>query len=399
MKDKLHIIIVLSLVFLAAIIFIIISALLRPKSFDEYGHYRWNAVNDILTQQVIIQSTKTCSECHSDIYNLHEKDAHYNVPCVDCHGAGNQHTEFHRKNITSKVTADQARMPKEYNLEGCLFCHRKLKAKPSDFPQINHISHYEFLHIKDSTTKCIACHNPHEPIFLLTEARKARLHPIVYKCTDCHNTKPTKDFKTVADHPTIFECRDCHAQVVKSFEERPHNNYVECRTCHLFHRENESVGRMYKNGNAKFCLLCHENKPFKDEKYPPKVEWPGHIGNLKYIENLNQKICLNCHWNKIHEMNIKNSDNPHPANWQTGHRPFLMNKFQNKFAAAKCGECHQTNFCISCHKMQIPHSAEFKEGEHKEVSVEKGLKSCLNCHKKEFCTNCHDMPKLSYFQY
>ena len=28
-------------------------------------------------------------------------------------------------------------MPKEYTLEGCLYCHRKLASRPRDFPQVD----------------------------------------------------------------------------------------------------------------------------------------------------------------------------------------------------------------------------------------------------------------------
>ena len=153
-------------------------------------------------------------------------------------------------------------MQKEYKLEGCLFCHRKLKAKPSDFPQIDQAEHYKFLHVIDPQTKCIQCHSPHEPVFLLTDVKQSRIHPVVYKCTECHDTKPEKSFKEVQNHPTIFECKDCHLETVNDFNGRPHHNYIECRTCHLYHRENETTGRIYKNGNAKFCLLCHEKKPY-----------------------------------------------------------------------------------------------------------------------------------------
>ena len=132
-----------------------------------------------------IQATETCQKCHNDIYILHEKDAHYNVPCVDCHGDGKLHTEYHQNTNDKTSIPISVRMPKEYNLEGCLYCHRKLKARPTDFPQIDKNQHYKFLNIIDSTTKCIECHNPHEPIFLLPEARKARLHPIVYKFFSC----------------------------------------------------------------------------------------------------------------------------------------------------------------------------------------------------------------------
>jgi hypothetical protein len=391
MKDKIHVVLILSVMLCVLILVFLLSAVLRPPSYGDHGHYRWDALGDVLSQKVAIKNSGTCTECHEAIDGLHEKDAHYSVPCVDCHGSNAVHADFHRKNPPPGITADQARMPKEYKLEGCLFCHRQLKARPTDFPQIDPKKHYTFLHVTDPATKCIACHNPHEPIFLLTEARKARLHPVVNKCTDCHANAPQQDPANVPNHPKIFQCVDCHASIVASFKQRAHFKYVECRTCHLFHLENERAGRMYKNGNAKFCLLCHEQAGFKDPAYPPKIAWPAHLGVVKYINSVDQKTCLHCHWNNIHEMNPSGS-NPHTANWKTEHRRYLNTGFKGRLAAAKCGDCHAKNFCTDCHKVDIPHPAPFLEN-HKDTVRKLGMKTCQTCHKGGFCGTCHDLPK------
>ncbi|HEY5123191.1 MAG TPA: hypothetical protein VIK14_05595, partial [Ignavibacteria bacterium] len=187
-KDKSHIFKVFSLIIIIIIVAFILGRIFQPKSYGEHGHYRWDAVTELQYQEIVNQEIKTCAECHNDIYNLHEKDAHYIVPCTDCHGAGNLHVAFHKGGDNAKnISKEQAVMEKEYKLEGCLLCHKKLKAKPSDFPQISQEEHYKFLHVIDNNTKCIECHSPHEPVFLLTEVRKSRIHPIVYRCTECHD--------------------------------------------------------------------------------------------------------------------------------------------------------------------------------------------------------------------
>ncbi len=389
MKDKKHIIIIFSIIIGLLVIAQIADWLLKPESFDKFGHYRWDAIGDIQSQKIVNQNMKVCSECHNEIFQLHEKDAHYNVPCVDCHGAGNLHVAFHKGgNDAKNITEAQGRLKKEYNLEGCLYCHRKLAARPSDFPQIDVKQHFEFLHVTDPKTKCTACHSPHEPIFLLTDVKNARLHPIVYKCSDCHN-KPVKgDFNKVEDHPKIFVCKDCHSQLVADFETRPHNNYVECRTCHLFHKEDETIGRIYKNGNAKFCLLCHEKKSFKDDSYPPKIEWPSHIDKLGYIQKSDEKICLNCHADQIHKMVLEKLKSPHSSNWRLIHKTFALNK-STKTINSSCSSCHKKDFCFDCHKVEIPHPADFSDN-HYEFVQKKGRGLCYNCHAKDFCTTCHD---------
>jgi hypothetical protein len=387
MKDKSHIIVIFSIIIGFLIFAEIGDWLLKPKSFDKYGHYRWDAVNEIQDQKVVNQNIKICSECHNNIYQLHQKDAHYNVPCVDCHGAGNVHVAYHRDSVSSKTTKAQAVLKKEFNFEGCLFCHRKLKARPTDFPQVDQKEHYKFMHVIDSNSKCIDCHSPHEPIFLLADSRQSRLHPLVTKCVDCHNKKPAKNYNDIADHPKIFECKDCHSEIVKDFNTKPHSKYVECRTCHLFHKEDETMGRMYKNGNVKFCLLCHENKPFKDSKYPPKIEWPSHIGSLKNIDTKDTKICLDCHAKQIHKMELKLRGNPHPNNWKSEHKKFAKVALASK-GKASCMNCHTKDNCMACHKTEMPHPEGWTEN-HKEVVAKKGKGLCMNCHKEDFCKTCH----------
>jgi len=422
MKDKLHIIILFSIILFLAVTGLIVRILLQPKSYGEHGNYRWDANQEIMSKQIINQNTKVCGECHNDISLLHQKDAHYNVPCVDCHGAGNIHVAYYKGDSLSGITKEKAYMKKEYNFEGCLYCHRKLKARPSDFPQIDHKEHYEFLHVNNINTKCIECHSPHEPIFLLTEVSKSRIHPIVYRCTECHDKRPDKSPKDIADHPTMFDCVDCHKQIVEDFNSKPHHNYVECRTCHLYHRENETTGRIYKNGNAKFCLLCHEKKPFKDEKYPPKIEWPSHVGNPKILSKGGETICLNCHENQVHKMNLNKNKNPHPVNWVSEHRVIanqsrdICRKCHNTETcischmrnkpdshktdwlkkhstvgaknSSSCENCHRQNPCDNCHKTEMPHPPDFGDT-HKELVNQKGKTLCFNCHKESFCSECH----------
>ncbi|MBI5648203.1 MAG: hypothetical protein HY962_14825 [Ignavibacteriae bacterium] len=391
-KNSRHAVLILSLTGAVLVLVFFTTGLLRPESFGKHGHFRWNALQEIRAQGVALAGTKTCIGCHKDVWLLHEKDAHYNVPCVDCHGANARHVAYHRRDPGSDtISATGARMPREYTLEGCLFCHRQLKARPKDFPQVDPRAHYTFLHVNDPTTPCIACHNPHEPIFLLVEARKARLHPVVSRCTDCHETQPAGDVTEVADHPTIFQCRDCHGDIVRSFAQRPHAGKVECRTCHLFHLENERAGRMYKNGNAMFCLLCHEKKSFKDPDNPPKISWPAHIGRIPYVDAVDQRLCLECHRDHIHAMRSTTVGSPHPAEWRTGHRAFLMTRYSGRLADARCSDCHTAPFCADCHKTPMPHPQGFGEAHSDEVT-KRGMPVCRTCHTRDYCGTCHDAP-------
>ncbi len=280
--------------------------LLRPEGFGKAGHYRYGSLDDIISQVPVHQTKAVCGECHQDILHLHDKDIHFSVPCEDCHGPGNVHVLFHREKDPS-VTAMEAAMPKEYTLEGCLFCHRKLEARPRNFPQVDKDRHYAFLHVKDPETRCIECHSPHEPLFLLTAVEEARIHPVIHDCGYCHESRPEKSHREAKDHPVIFACADCHQAIVKDFQDRPHS-FMGCTSCHLFHRENDTAGRIFKDGNRRFCQLCHEKKPFKDTEGLPQIEPATHMGNFakrsgkdpKELEK-DPRACLACHMDYIHD--------------------------------------------------------------------------------------------------
>ncbi|MBI5231742.1 MAG: NapC/NirT family cytochrome c [Coriobacteriales bacterium] len=71
----------------------------------------------------------------------------------------------------------------------------------------------------------------------------------------------------------------------------------------------------------------------------------------------------------------------------------------------ECKTCHKSSFCDSCHGMEIPHPAEFKEPEKSDdasghPAVSKKLpKKCVMCHTKKnpnFCNECHHGTAIKY---
>jgi hypothetical protein len=331
LKNNSHVKRIFALLIIAGILFFVIRQLLVPDTFGVLGHYRAASLKDLLNLEQIYQRRDVCSQCHDDIYAIHQKDVHYDVQCENCHGPGNVHVadivkflkQSNQKPTTSGkyskealkvVPATLAQMPKEYTLEGCLYCHRKLESRPRDFAQIDPKEHFRALHVTDDSIRCVECHNPHEPLYLLNPVREARIHPTISECDRCHEKHPETSHKDAKNHPVIFECEDCHTAIVQDFKKREHA-FMRCTQCHLYHPENESSGRIYKNGNKRFCLLCHEKKPFKDQRKDPhslpQIDVSKHLEKMpgvmrkdaQFIQN-SKTACLECHYSFIHDSNL-----------------------------------------------------------------------------------------------
>jgi hypothetical protein len=331
LKNNSHLKRIFTLLIIAGVVAFFVRQLLLPDTFGNLGHYRAASLKDILNLEPIYQSKNACVPCHEDIYNIHEKDVHYGVQCENCHGPANIHiaetVKFleqnhqrpaesgkYSKDALELVPKQLVKMPKEYTLEGCLYCHRKLVSRPGDFAQIDPKEHFKSLHVIDDSIRCVECHSPHEPLYLLNPVSEARIHPTIFECDRCHKKRPEKDYKEVKNHPVIFECEDCHTAIVRDFKRREHGS-LSCTTCHLYHPENETSGRIYKNGNRQFCLLCHEKKPFKDQRKGPnglaQIESSKHLEKMPgimrkdahFIQN-SKTACLECHYNFIHDVNL-----------------------------------------------------------------------------------------------
>jgi len=78
LKSNSHVKRVFSLLIIAVIIAFAVRQLVTPDTWGEIGRYRAEGLKDILSQQQVYQSQKTCAPCHA-VNDIHEKDVHYAV--------------------------------------------------------------------------------------------------------------------------------------------------------------------------------------------------------------------------------------------------------------------------------------------------------------------------------
>ena len=136
-----------ALVLLAGLaIFLLIRAVLVPKDFGEYGHYRAGALEMISARPISYAGHSQCVLCHDQEAKAHGGGKHANVSCETCHGPLAKHA--------ADPTANVPKLPDVANL--CRRCHEKDAAKPKRFPQVATVAHSQGV-------LCNSCHQPHNP--------------------------------------------------------------------------------------------------------------------------------------------------------------------------------------------------------------------------------------------
>ena len=213
--------------------------LLIPESFGRYGHYRADAVDEIISQEIKYAGYRACIDCHDDISELKERSHHRDVSCEVCHGPAAKHTDS----------------PDEFTPEAprgrgyCPLCHGYNPSRPTGFPQIITMFH-------NPGQPCMKCHDPHNPLLPHTPeecsachreiANKKRVsHHVSLPCAKCHIVPEDHLVNprfALAQKPTTREfCGGCHARGAKSSGDIPridletHWGRYLCWDCHYPH--------------------------------------------------------------------------------------------------------------------------------------------------------------------
>jgi len=145
-KDKEHLVRMAALFAVAFGLFLVMRAVLVPKGFGVYGHYRAGALADNASRPLHYAGRKACEECHTDIASLRKGSKHEKVACEACHGPLEEHASDPDKLKPQKPDAKSL----------CLRCHTENAAKPKGFPQVDPQDHGD-------GGPCSSCHKPHHP--------------------------------------------------------------------------------------------------------------------------------------------------------------------------------------------------------------------------------------------
>ena len=146
-EDREHLVRVAGLFVAGIVVFLGVQALLVPKGFGLYGHFRPGALGDNQGRPLGYAGRAACAECHPDEAGALKGGKHAIVGCEACHGALARHAE--------DASAQKAERPDGRRV--CLVCHTANVAKPRGFKAIDPGEHAP-------EGSCLACHtNPHSP--------------------------------------------------------------------------------------------------------------------------------------------------------------------------------------------------------------------------------------------
>ncbi len=371
---------------------------------SDKSSYGGASPNDEALELTKVEDINYCSTCHV-----------IDKFCKDCHGMDMPHSEeFKTKTHPElvKTKLDKCDLCHQVKKTNYLFCNNCHHGSASNW-KYDAKTPWQTQHAKAVTANgvagclgkcheqkfCVECHTKLKPLptshkdpkwlrdkLTVTKYGSAAAAPSgkhalaaaksIDACEVCHGTGGT----------TSAFCKGCHGM------EMPHpdsfkKNHVSgaktpklCANCHTFkelcsdcHHKDAKNGTPWVNqhpkavadGGAAQCFeKCHEDKTF----------------------------CVNCH------VKLKALPASHKAKDWT--RNLALGKAAGhstayKAATDSCEYCHGTGgtdakFCKGCHKLPMPHPADFKDTHKADFAAKKLAKAtCTNCHNQFFCDNCH----------
>ena len=145
-RDKEHLVRMAGLFVVGITAFVVARAVLVPKGFGEYGHYRAGALDDNRGRPLRFAGRDACVDCHDDVVKARTGSKHANVGCEAYHGALAEHA----------ADPEQVKPQRPDAKTICLVCHLANVARPQAFPQVDPKEHGE-------GEACNSCHQPHHP--------------------------------------------------------------------------------------------------------------------------------------------------------------------------------------------------------------------------------------------
>jgi len=226
-KPYRHFILALKILFVFVLCFLALRNVVVPEPYGKFDSF-WRHDLEYWTRRFPLhhRGSPSCREagCHPAEGLLWAGSRHRNVSCETCHGA--------------EAAPGRAAVQ-------CLTCHRPLKARPANFPQVSPLVHYP-------DQACLGCHDPHAPIPLMTHpmpaGRKER-----DACLMCHlrDSGALPDLR--AEQDTTVLGRMFRPPRVRA----DHGGRKFCISCHAQSPTLSELATMVHGQDVSYCPKCH----------------------------------------------------------------------------------------------------------------------------------------------
>ena len=165
-KSYSHVFKILFVLVIVVVVGVAVRAMVLPKSFGQFGHYRGDAVLDEINRPIRNGTNASCLVCHPYIREMHLEGVHKTVSCEFCHGPVADHVKEGK--VIAKLPKKEGKEIKKL----CLRCHNQIiRARPKEsIKMISMPGHLEEKHV-DINHNCNQCHNVHAPLMWVKQAR------------------------------------------------------------------------------------------------------------------------------------------------------------------------------------------------------------------------------------
>jgi hypothetical protein len=318
----------------------------------------------VMVAALSITSTRWfCSEaCHKvqdDTITAYNHSPHSEISCMACHMPANANPVIfvlHKAEALGELyltVRDDFELPlngeSEYALEmkstQCTQCHDVTKR------------------VVTPSAGIIIKHDPH------TEAEVA--------CAVCHNrVAHVEDFELELRDPNTGE------------RNRKHEDFMKMTACFRCHSQGETPKGGIKAPGR--CDACH-TAGFQLK--PPSHLQPGFFpkGHAKLGQaEFKRAEALAA------EFEGGEGENTEGEKAESGKEEPVGMRLVKVETINECQTCHKETFCVDCHKLPMPHPADFKKGHGKLGKADPTV--CANCHgdAKRFCDECHHGSSLEW---
>lgn len=255
------------------------------------------------------------------------------------------------------------------------------------------ISGGDSLESKVSNQTCRGCHEKQISEMVTAEGLKMSHRAIVkenWSCTRCHATSGHGAGGVRLTGYNMDMCLGCHS-----------TNPANRATCIVCHNEDgnregqpatpgvrgttDAVEVSAPDPSQTKADALKPLKPKRPERsfstpwevtHGPEAERTHGMGNLQTCKACHvAQYCVDCHKMEL----------PHPPNFIGRHGSSLTEKH---YTPADCASCHEQSSCDSCHGLPMPHPGGFLK-DHAETTGKLGQQACFTCHKERTCESCH----------